>query len=219
MAATDTDNEVAVEDELKKPLEIEVKVEEKSTCERHVAVTVPEAEVNRYREQSFDEVAPKAELPGFRAGKAPRKLVETRFKDQIDEQVKSSLVMDSLQQVTEGDHFSAISEPDFDYEAIELPESGAFLYEFKIEVRPDFDTPEWKGLELEKPTCKLTQEHIDNHLSRTLTRFMPGEAVDGEIQSGDTVTLNASFKYDGKEIASFEEEWSQSVTSWPSAMP
>ncbi|MFK7738038.1 MAG: trigger factor [Pirellulaceae bacterium] len=209
MAATETENE-ATEDsgqlEAKPALQIDVKVSEKSTCERHVAVSVPVAEVGRYREQSFDEVAPKAELPGFRAGKAPRKLVETRFKDQIDEQVKSSLVMDSLQQVTEGDYFSAISEPDFDYEAVELPESGDFVFEFNIEVRPDFETPEWKGLELENPSCNLTTEHVDEHLSRTLTRFMPGEAVDGDVQLADSVTLNGKFKYEGKEIAAFEEE-------------
>ncbi|MEM7477873.1 MAG: trigger factor, partial [Planctomycetota bacterium] len=136
----------------------------------------------------------------------PRKLVETRFKDQVDEQVKSSLVMDSLQQVTEGEYFSAISEPDFDYEAIELPESGDFRFEFRIEVRPDFETPNWEGMALERPACELKKEHIDEHLSRTLTRFMPGEAVDGEAALGDSVTLNAKFSLEGKELASFEEE-------------
>lgn len=204
MASTDT--EVSVEEEQKKPIEIDVAVDEKSTCERHVAVTIPQGEVSRYRENSFNEVAPKAELPGFRAGKAPRKLVETRFKDQVDEQVKSSLIMDSLQQVTEGEHFSAISEPDFDYDAIELPESGDFRFEFKIEVRPEFDTPQWEGLALDRPVCELGQEHIDDHLSRTLTRFMPGEAVDGEAEIGDSVTLNGTFTLEDKELLSFEEE-------------
>lgn len=206
MASTDTDNANVEEQELKKPIEIDVAVEEKSTCERHVVVTISSAEVERYRADSFNEVAPKAELPGFRAGKAPRKLVETRFKEQVEEQVKSSLIMDSLQQVTEGEYFSAISEPDFDYEAVELPEEGDFRYEFRIEVRPEFDTPQWEGLELERPSCELTQDHIDEHLSRTLTRFMQGEAVDGEAELGDTVTLNATFNLDGEQIASFEEE-------------
>lgn len=207
MAATETDSENLVdESELKKPLEINVDIDVTSTCERHVVVTIPEAEVVRYRQDSFDEVVPKAELPGFRAGKAPRKLVESKFREQVDEQVKSSLVMDSLQQVTEGEHFSAISEPDFDYEAIDLPNEGVFRYEFRIEVRPDFETPKWEGLALEKPVCELTDKHVDEHLSRTLTRFMPGEAVDGECVLGDLVTLNGSFSLDGKEVSSFEEE-------------
>ncbi len=207
MSATETDTEdQPLDAEEKKPLQFDVKIDETSTCERHVVVTISRAEVERYTQDAFDDVAPKAELPGFRAGKAPRKLVESRFREQVIEQVKSSLVMDSLQQITEGDHFSAISEPDFDYDAVELPEEGEFKYEFRIEVRPEFDTPEWKGISLERPACELTDKHVDEHLSRTLVRFMPGEPVDGEIKTEDVVTLNAKFTLDGKEVSSFEEE-------------
>ncbi|MCA9193980.1 MAG: trigger factor [Planctomycetales bacterium] len=190
----------------KTPLQIDVKVDSPSACERHVVVSIPQSELERYRREAYDDVAPKAELPGFRAGKAPRRLVESRFKDQVAEQVKSSLVMDSLQQITDGEYFSAISEPDFDYNAIILPEEGDFRYEFKIEVRPDFETPNWNGLELRKPVATLTDQDIDAHLARTLTRFMDGDAVDGEIVAGDRVTLNARFEVDGKQINSFEEE-------------
>lgn len=205
MASTDTEAEPAAEAE-KKQVEIDVKVEETSTCERHVVVKIPQNEVERYRREAFDELSPKAELPGFRAGKAPRKLVESRFREQISEQVKSSLIMDSLQRVTDGDYFSAISEPKFDYEAIDLPEEGDFRYEFTIEVRPDFETPNWRAMELERPVCELSEEHIDEHLSRTLIRFMAGEAVEGPCKLGDLVTLNATFTVDGKQVASFEEE-------------
>lgn len=207
MAATETDSDNLVnEGELKAPLQFDVKVDTTSTCERHVVVTISAAEVARYRKDSFDDVVPKAELPGFRAGKAPRKLVESRFKEQVEDQVKSSLVMDSLQQVTEGDHFSAISEPDFDYDAVVLPEEGDFKYEFRIEVRPDFETPHWEGLTLDQPVCELTDKHVDEHLSKTLTRFMQGEAVDGPCEVGDLVTLNGKFSHDGKALADFEEE-------------
>ncbi len=97
---------------------------------------------------AFNELAPKAEVPGFRPGRAPRKLVESRFKEQVSNQVKGSLLMDSLGQVSEEHEFSAISEPDFDFDAVALPEDGPFTFEFDIEVRPEFDVPQWKGLKL-----------------------------------------------------------------------
>ena len=207
MASTETpeSNSEATEESAPE-LQYDVQVQEKSTCERHVVVTITAAEVQRYRQQTFDDVAPKAELPGFRAGKAPRKLVESKFKDQVDDQVKSTLVMESLQQVTEGDHFSAISEPDLDYDALEIPADGDFIYEFDIEVRPDFDTPDWKGLKLELPSVELTDEMIDKHLSSTLRRFMPGEAVDGAAEMGDTIILNGKFTLDGEVLGEFEEQ-------------
>jgi len=186
-------------------LEFDVKVEPVSACERHVVITIPRAEVDRYLKRGFDEVTPKAELPGFRAGKAPRKLIESRFKNEVAEQVKSSLIMESLQQVTEGGHFSAISEPDFDYKAIEVPPEGDFRYEFDIEVRPDFETPKWEGLELSRLTCDLTDADVDRQTARTLSRFMQGEPVDGEAQPGDVVTVNIRF-YDGDRLFSQVEE-------------
>ena len=206
MAATETDLETTPAQDAKQTLQIDVQVDKTATCVRHVVVTIPRGEVERYYREAFNDVAPKAELPGFRAGKAPRKLVESRFREQVAEQVKSSLVMDSLQQITEGDHFSAISEPDFDYKAIVLPDEGDFKYEFSIEVRPDFETPKWEGLQLERPDFELTDEHVDEHLSRTLRRYMPGEAVDGPAELGDMVTLNATFKFEGKQCSEFEQE-------------
>ena len=47
--------------------------------------------------------------------------------------------MDSLAQVNEDEKLSAISEPDFDLEAVELPDEGPMTFEFDIEVRPEFD--------------------------------------------------------------------------------
>lgn len=135
-------------------LELSVAVDSRSACERHVVVTIPRTEVERFRKKAIDDVVPKAELPGFRAGKAPRKLIESRFKNEVSDQVKSALIMESLERVTDGGYFSAISEPNFDYKAIEVPSEGDFIYEFDIEVRPDFDTPKWDGLKLERLVCK-----------------------------------------------------------------
>ncbi len=187
-------------------LDLKVKVNKPGACERHVIVTILRQDVDRYFKKAFDELGPKAEMPGFRVGKAPRKLLESRFREQISEQVKSSLVMDSLQQITEGGEFSAISEPDMDYGAVEIPKTGDFTFEFKIEVRPEFDTPNWKGLKLERPVHEITDKDVDEQLSKTLTRFSDGEPVDGEAEVGDTLLLDIDFSFEGKPLSRIEEE-------------
>ena len=55
---------------------------------------------------------PGAQVPGFRAGRAPRKLVEHRFRNEVKDQVKSNLLMDSMAQISEEQKLAAISEPD-----------------------------------------------------------------------------------------------------------
>ena len=117
--STSTETEVAEAQE-KAPIQLEVKVESPQACLREVVVTIPEVEVQRYLKDAYDELVPEAQVPGFRSGRAPRKLVEKQFKDRVTEQVKGSLLMDSLSQVTDSQDFSAIGEPDFDYNSIEI---------------------------------------------------------------------------------------------------
>ena len=141
----------------KQPIQLEVQVESPQACLREVIVTIPQSEVQRYLKEAYDELVPEAQVPGFRSGRAPRKLVEKQFKDRVTDQVKGSLLMDSLGQVTDSQDFSAIGEPDFDYNSINIPDTGDFKYQFQIEVRPNFDTPAWKGSELSKPVEEITR--------------------------------------------------------------
>ena len=93
-------------DEQQKSMTLEVDIESPSACERHISVSIARDDVDRYLREAFDELLPKAEVPGFRAGKAPRKLVENKFKKQVADQVKGSLLMDAISQVTDEQELS-----------------------------------------------------------------------------------------------------------------
>src|SRR5947208_5960325 len=155
----------------KQRLSLEVKIDKPSACERHVTVTVAPDDVSRYLKDAFDELVPKAELPGFRPGRAPRKLVETRFKEHIADQVKGKILMDSLSQMSDDHQFTAISEPDFDMKSVQLPDDGPMVFEFDIEVRPEFDLPRWKGLTIERPEHKYSEAEIRERLNQLLSRY------------------------------------------------
>ena len=60
-------------------LKITSKIDSPSSCVRHVVVTVPRDEITKAMQKAFDDLRPRADLPGFRIGKAPRKLVEKKF--------------------------------------------------------------------------------------------------------------------------------------------
>ena len=211
MSSTDTDPEEgqeAVEGtaSTEKPkLSLEVNVESPGACQRHVTVTVSRQDVDRYLKDAFDELAPKAEVPGFRPGRAPRKLVEARFKEQVHNQVKGSLLMDSLGQVSDEHEFSAISEPDFDYDAVTLPDDGPFTFEFDIEVRPEFDVPQWQGLKLKRPVREYTDEDVDEQLQTLLARHGKLVTRDGGAEMGDSLDVVIEVLDDGKRVNKLED--------------
>lgn len=186
-------------------LDLNVNIEKLSACKRHVKVSVSRGDIDRYFRDRFDKLIPEASVPGFRAGKAPRALVENRFRKQVAEQVKGALLMDSLAQVNQGDHFSAISEPDLDYEKVEIPESGDFTFEFDIEVRPDFVTPAWKGIRLQKPEKEITDSDIDQYievLGASSTVLVP---VDEPAKAGDTVVCEVTSRLAGNTLNHVDE--------------
>ena len=154
--------------EEKPRLDLTVTVTKPSACERHVTVEVPREDVERYFQDAVDEMAPTAAVPGFRPGRAPRKLVESRFRQDLQDKIKGSILYDSLTQVSEDQGFASISEPDFDIDSVILPDEGPMTFEFDVEVRPEFDVPDWKGLSLERPVREVTAAEVDYELSRIL---------------------------------------------------
>jgi trigger factor len=189
------------EDEPPQKLELDVQITNPSACERHVTVTISRADIDRYFDNSFGEMMPTAAVPGFRIGRAPRKVVEHRFRDEVSDQVKSALLLDSLEQISEEQRFTAISEPNFDLEAVEVPKDGPMTFEFTIEVRPEFELPKWKGLKLNRPVREFTDADIDEQLEQMLARYGQLVPIEGAASEGDYVSANITCTAAGQQVA------------------
>lgn len=192
--------------EAKKRLELDVKIEQPSACQRHVTVTVSKEDIERYRKGAFDELRGKAAVPGFRPGRAPRKLVQSRFKKDVAKQIKSTILMDCLTQINEDYQLTAISEPSLDIEAVDLPDEGPMTFEFNLEVRPEFDLPEWKGLKLEKPVHVYTADEITKYTNKLLRRYGEQASVSGPVEPEDILVATIRVSHDEVPIAELQNQ-------------
>jgi trigger factor len=204
--ATEQDADDEGAEEKPEKLNLEVKIDKRGACQRHITVTIPREDIERYFENAFSDLVGKAAVPGFRPGRAPRKLVENRFRKDVADQVKGSLLMDSLAQITEDEKLAAISEPDLDPSAVSVPDEGAMTYEFDLEVRPEFDLPNWKGLTVEQPVREFTDKDVDERLKNVLAQHGNLAPHDGPAEVGDYVTVNLSFRHGETEISRSDEE-------------
>jgi trigger factor len=132
---------VATPEAAAQPLKLDVSIDKVSTCQRRVKVTIPREDIARYQDDALGELVPTALLPGFRPGRAPRRLVGSRFKSELSDQIRSKLLTDAMTQVSEQQKLAPISEPELDVAAVLLPEDGPMTFEFSIEVRPEFELP------------------------------------------------------------------------------
>jgi trigger factor len=194
MEEPSAEESLAGEEGAQPKLNLDVHIDALGTCERRVRVSVPRSEIDRYFDQAVDKLVVDAVVPGFRPGRAPRKLIERRFRKEVQEQVKANLLNDSLSQLIEDYDLAPISEPELDVEQVLLPESGPMVYEFRLEVRPEFELPQWKGLELERLEHEVTEEEVEAQLQQILLRHAKLVVSDEPARAGDHVTVNIRFR-------------------------
>jgi len=183
------------------PLKLDIAIDKISACERRVRVSIPREDIDRYRDDALGEMMPAAHLPGFRPGRAPRRLVSSRFKSELSDQIRSKLLADAMTQVSDQQKLSPISEPELDVNDVIVPADGPMTFEFKIEVRPEFDLPEWKGLSIRRPSRTISAADVDESLGNLLrerARFVPHA---GPAKLGDLIVANLRF-LDGDTVLS-----------------
>lgn len=167
-------------------------------CRKHVRVKVPQGDIEYFRNEALKEVAGSAAVPGFRAGHVPLKLVEKRFKKELSDQVRQRVLLTSLEQLAEDHSLDPINEPNFDVESLVLPEAGDFEYEFDVEVRPDFELPNYSGLTIKRPTREISDADVDAYLKKFLAQYGTATAVDEPAAAGHYVKVDIEFLWNGE---------------------
>lgn len=174
-------------------------------CRKHVRVIISRNDLDAKLKEKFNEMAPEAQVPGYRPGKAPRKLLEKKFFKEVADQIKGELLLQSLEQLAEDNKLNPIAQPNIDPFKIELPESGPLTYEFEIEVAPEFDLPNYKGLALKRPVKEITKAEVDEALAKFLRRFAELEPREGGLEVGDQILADVKIELDGKQLSEFKD--------------
>ncbi len=187
-------------------MSLAVKIQNAGPCKKHVHVVVPRDDLDRFYNEAIKELVTTAAVPGFRTGHVPRKLVEKRFRKEVGDQVRQTVLMKSLQQLGEDYKLDAINEPELDVESLVLPEEGDFSYEFDVEVRPEFDLPDYSRLSIRRPVRAITDGDVQVYLENYLAQFGQLVPHDGPAEAGDFVLANLHFESNGTELGRASEQ-------------
>lgn len=205
LATTDTTDGEAVSADGEYKMSVSAQIDEVGPCKKHVTVTVPRADIDHFYSESVSELGGQATVPGFRVGHVPRKLVEKRFRQELTDQVKQRILMESLELVAEDNDLDPINEPTIDVETLQIPDEGEFKFEFEVEVRPDFTLPEYKGLKLERPVRTVEDKDVDQYLNRFLGQYGEMEEREGAAENEDLLDLSIKFEHEGKPLSEISE--------------
>ncbi|MEM6333050.1 MAG: trigger factor [Planctomycetota bacterium] len=177
---------------------LSVEIEDAGPARKRLAIEIPEDRIKGKIEENYDKLGDEAAIPGFRRGRAPRRLVERKFGKAIRDDVRGQLLSEAYTQACEDHELDVLGEPDVtndkgEKEPPELPESGPMKFVVEVEVTPEVELPEFGSLKVEKPSGEVTDEDVDKQVEMYRERFGQSTKVEGEaIAEGDYVTADVS---------------------------
>jgi len=180
-------------------LQFVLKVEDSGPWKKKISIEIPRDQIDKELDKQYVDLRFKAEVPGFRKGRAPRRLIEKRFGTDMADQAKYRLLAQAFEQVDEQQDFEVLGEPDLDVEKIKLPEEGDFKIEYEVEVKPKFELPVLEGVKVEKPLFEITDERINNALEELRRRQGRIEEVTDQAEENDVVRADVTMTVEGVE--------------------
>ncbi len=177
-----------------------VEISDAGPCKKKISIEIPAEKVAKAIDAQYEELRRDAVIPGFRKGRAPRRLLEKRFGKEANEQVKLKLMMDASEAAIKDNNIDALGDPDIDHEKVELPEKGPMKFEFEVEVRPEFELPALEAIEVEKPKIEVTDEMIQNEIVDLQKRFGTYKPKEGAVALEDRVVADVTLKPEGGEM-------------------
>ena len=165
-----------------------------------LSVEVDEAEFDQAVEAAVRKIAREVKVPGFRPGKAPRRLIEARLGPGVarQEALRESLPDFYARALREAD-VDPIAPPDIDITSGQ--DDGAVAFDAVVEVRPQVSVAGYGGLRVAIPSPLADDAEVDRHLDRLRKQSAELQSVSRPAQTGDHVFLDVKGEREGETIA------------------
>ena len=178
-----------------------VTVEEVGTARIKIKIEIPPERIEDRLDKDLDELRRTAAVPGFRVGRAPRKLIEKRFGSDARDSLKNVLVAEALQEAVTKTEIKTLGEPDLDIETIEIPDEGPLCFEVETDVEPEFELPELEGIAVTRAAAEITDESVDSAIKTMLAREGMYEPVEKDpAEERDQIVGDLWLKVDDNEV-------------------
>lgn len=178
---------------------MEYNVEELSPVKRKITVEVPAEEANAAISTTIALYRMQVEVKGFRKGKVPSTVVESKYRKQIYGEATTDLINYQINEIMSGLSMQPMSRIDVD--AKELVRDGDFTYSIEFEVAPTLDLPEYKGQVAEEVDVVVSDEEVAEVESRILANNAEVKVIEDVRPPKDGEVASVSFgAYQGDKI-------------------
>lgn len=181
---------------------LKIEVKSGGPCRKVLQVQAGWEDIKADCEDVVAAFVAQAEVPGFRRGKAPRAIVERRFRRGIDEEARNHLTGRCYRQAVVQEQLKPLAI--VDVAEVSLRKGEFFSMKVTIDVAPEFTLPQYHKIPVKAATAAVSDAEVEEAYRRLLDRFARFEDVTAPrpVVKGDLVLLDYSGTFDGKAMDS-----------------
>jgi trigger factor len=151
-----------------------------------------------------------AKIPGYRPGKAPRAVIDRRFRKEIQEELTKKLVSKSYHEAIEQEQLRVASLTNI--EDVQFTEDKSMRFRATVVIAPEFDLPDYKNIPVQLPDTRVSDAEVEAALERLRDQAADFVDVSGRgLQMGDFAVLDFEGSVDGKSISEIAPQASKNL--------
>jgi len=166
-----------------------VEVENQPHCVATLRIELPPEQVSKEWDAIANNFAQFARIPGYRPGKAPKRVVEAKFRKDIQDELTKKLVSQSYREAVAEKQLRVVALTNL--EDVEFGQDRSMRFRATVVTAPEFELPEYKNIPVQAASAKVTEEEINAALERM--REQAADFVDVPergLQMGDFAVID-----------------------------
>src|SRR5437879_2215655 len=189
---------------------MKIEVEAQPGSVSTLRIELPAEEVSKEWDAIANSFARFAKIPGYRPGKAPRSVIEKRFRKEIHDELTKKLVSKSYYDAIEQKQLRVVSLTNV--EDVQFGEDKSMRFRATVVTAPEFELPEYRNIPVQLPDTKVAENDVEHALERL--REQSADFVDVPergLQMGDFAVLDFEGSVDSKPISEIAPQASKNL--------
>jgi trigger factor len=194
---------------------LKVTREKTENSQAFLTIEMEPDEVEESLEQSYRRLVKKANIPGFRKGKAPREILERYLgKESLLDDAIEHMLPEAYEKAIKEQAIEAIAQPH-----IELAQTEPVVFKVTVPLKPTVETGDYGNIRLESEPVKVTDEDINSTIEQLRHSYATWEPVERPVAPDDLVSMNVSSNVDGKPFINQKGAQYQVLANAPFPVP
>jgi len=166
-----------------------------------LTIEVDPERLERSMDQAYRRVAPRVRIPGFRPGKAPRRVVELHLgREALLHEALDRLVPEVVEEAIKAQELEMVATPDLEITSLE-----PVVIKATVPVRPNVDLGDYRALRVEPEPAEVDEAEVERTLESLRRRYADIEPIDRPVQEGDRVRLDITGEVEGRTVLRQED--------------